>query len=593
MSSKLKTHKEYKHNSIESYFWKRIYSFIRSYWIAILLAIVLLAGSAITQPGLALIMRPLLDEGFAGENTFYVWIIPLSVIGLIFFRGICNFCSDYLLAWIANNILLRIRKDMFDSLLTLSDSNFKIANTRRLLNKFIVDASNITGLATEVVTVIIRESLIILALLGVLFYISWKLTLIAVSVLPISIFVTQIFIKRLRWINRNTINMNAELTRIICECIDGQRIIKLFNGYQTEKKRFDFVSIRLRRFAMRASISDAALAPITQFCIACLVALVIAVALTQATHESLTVGGFASFVTALAQIPDPVKRLNNIFGKAQKMLVAAENVFSLLDEKKERNNGTQILRSPVRGKIQFKNLQFCFPNSNHYALQDISFTIHPGQTVALVGRSGSGKTTLINMLPRFISATSGEILLDDVPIQKLDLINLRSHLSIVDQNSIFFNDTIAANIAYGMEHQPNKKQIKSALEAASLIKFVNGLSKGIETKIGENATLLSVGERQRLAIARALIKNAPILILDEATSSLDNESECAIQDSLEQFSREKTTIIIAHRLSTIQNVDRIFVMDNGKILESGTHSELLKFNGTYALLYRMKFRKII
>ncbi len=566
--------------------WKRVYDCIAQYWKALFLSILLMAGSATTQPALALTMKPLLDNGFSGKDSYYVWTIPLSIIVLIFIRGILNFSSDYLLAWVANRVLHKLRHDMFDCLLRLPDSNFKSGDSSHFLNRFTIDAANVTGTATEVITVLVRESLIVLALLGVLFYISWLLALIVICMLPATVFVTQIFIKRLRWISQGTVYMNAELTRVVGESIEGQRIIKLFNGYQAEKDRFNFVNARLRRFAMRAAIADSALSPLTLLCVAFLIATIIAIALNQATGEVLTIGGFTSFIAALAQIPDPVKRLNNVAAKAQKMLVAAEHVFSLIDGPKEQSQGTQALKYPVRGKVQFHKVQLRFPNSDKYALEDISFTINPGQTVALVGRSGSGKTTLINILARFNNTDLGDVLIDDVPINQLSLKKLRSYLSVVDQNSIFFNDTIAANVTYGMPEKKNNHQIRAALKAANLLEFVDNLPNGINTNVGENASLLSVGQRQRLAIARALIKNAPVLILDEATSSLDNESEQQVRDSLERLSKGRTTLIVAHRLSAIKNVDRIFVMDAGKILEQGSHAELIKFDGIYSLLYK-------
>ncbi len=574
----------------EKNYWKRIYGPIGQYWKALMLSIVFMAGSAVTQPILALIMKPLLDKGFSNENSNYIWTIPLSIIILIFIRGIFNFSSDYLLAWVANRVLHSMRDEMFDCLLRLPDSNFKNGNTGRFLNRFTIDVSNVTGTATEVITVIVRESLIVLALLSVLFYISWILALIVIFMLPTTIFVTQFFIKRLRWINKDTLNMNAELTRVVGESILGQRVIKLFNGYQAEKSRFNFVNGRLRRFAMRAAIADSALAPLTLLCIAFLIAAVIAIALNQATGDTLTIGEFTSFMAALAQIPDPVKRLNNVAGKAQKMIVAAENVFSLMDCPQEKIHGTQVLKQPIRGKVQFHKVRLYFPNSKKCALEDISFTINPGQIVALVGRSGSGKTTLVNVLARFTPTDLGDVLIDDIPIQKLDLHKLRSYVSVVDQNSVFFNDTIAANVAYGMNDKKDEQKIRASLEAADLLEFVNSLPNGINTNVGENASLLSIGQRQRLAIARALIKDAPVLILDEATSALDNESEQEVRSSLKQLSNGRTILIIAHRLSTIKNVDRIFVIDAGKILEQGSHAELIRLNGIYSRLYRKQFK---
>ncbi|MCD0502057.1 lipid A export permease/ATP-binding protein MsbA [Bordetella petrii] len=571
--------------------WKRVYSRVGSYWKGLVLAILLMAGAAATQPTLAIIMKPLLDEGFTGAKPYFVWALPLAVVGLILLRGLCNFFSDYLLAWVANNVLLGIRRDMFDRLLGLPDADFKRGDTGRLLNRFTIDAGNVTGYATDVITVLVRETLVVIALICVLLYMSWMLTLIILVMLPVSVLIARSFIRRLRRINRDTVNMNAELTRVASEGINGQRVIKLFDGYEAERGRFAFVNARLRRFAMRTATADAAMTPLTQVCISISVGAVIAVALSQANNGQLTVGSFASFMAALAQIFDPIKRLTNLAGKMQKMLVAAESVFTLVDQEPEIDTGTRKLPEPVRGKIEFRDVTHRFPDASRDTVSNISLHVQPGKTVALVGRSGSGKTTLVNMLPRFVLPDSGTILVDDVPINELALRSLRSHLSLVSQDVVLFDDTIAANVGYGALGQASDEQVRDALAAANLLEFVDALPNGIHTPVGENAARLSGGQRQRLAIARALIKNAPILILDEATSALDNESERQVQASLERLMRGRTTLVIAHRLSTVQNADHIVVLDAGQIVEQGPHTKLLADNGLYASLYNMQFRE--
>lgn len=576
---------------VRAVLWKRVYSRVGSYWKGLLAAILLMAGAAATQPTLAVIMKPLLDDGFSGTKPYYVWALPLAVVGLISLRGICNFFSDYLLAWVANNLLLGMRRDMFERLLGLPDEVFKRGDTGRLLNRFTIDAGNVTGYATDVLTVLVRETLVVIALICVLLYMSWLLTLIILIMLPVSTLIARGFIKRLRRINRETVNMNAELTRVVGEGIDGQRVIKLFNGYEYERSRFKFVNAKLRRFAMRTATADAALTPLTQICISVSVGAIIAVALSQANTGALTVGGFASFMAALAQLFDPIKRLTNLAGKMQKMLVSAESVFALIDDTPESDTGTRRLNEPVRGKIEFRNVSHRFPDADRDTVRDISFTVEPGQTVALVGRSGSGKTTLVNMLPRFVLPGTGEIILDDIPIADLSLNNLRSHLSLVSQDVVLFDDTIAVNVGYGALGDSADEKVRDALAAANLLDFVDGLPQGIHTRVGENAARLSGGQRQRLAIARALIKNAPILILDEATSALDNESERQVQASLERLMNGRTTLVIAHRLSTVQNADRILVLDAGAVVEYGTHADLLAADGLYASLYRMQFRE--
>ena len=516
--------------------------------------------------------------------------MPLAIIGLILLRGVCNFFSDYLLAWSANNVLLGVRRDMFEKLLSMPDSEFKKGDSGRLLNRFTVDAGNVTGYATDVLTVVVRESLVVIAMIVVLLYMSWELTLIILLTMPVSVLISRSFINRLRRINRDTVNMNAELTRVVSEGIDGQRVIKLFDGYEFERERFSYVSGRLRRFDMRASTSDAALTPITQVVTAVAVAAVISVALSQANAGTLTVGSFAAFMAALAQIFDPVKRLTKVAGRMQKMLVSAESVFILIDQVSEVETGTATFDGRAKGRVEFRNVFHRYPEAQSHTLQDICISVEPGQTVALVGRSGSGKTTLVNMLPRFVEPDSGQVLIDGREIQSLALRNLREQLSLVSQDVVLFDDTIAVNVGYGALHDASEEEIRNALKAANLLEFVDNLPLGIHTHVGENATRLSGGQRQRLAIARALIKNAPILILDEATSALDNESERQVQASLEILMKGRTTLVIAHRLSTVQNADKIIVMDHGRVIEEGPHAELLTRGGAYAALYQMQFR---
>ena len=570
--------------------WGRIYSRVGVYWQGLGLAILFMAGAAATQPTLAVAMKPLLDEGFSGAKPEYVWQVPLAIIGLITLRGVCNFFSDYLLAWVANNVLLGVRADMFEKLLSMPDSEFKKGDTGRLLNRFTVDAGNVTGYATEVLTVLVRESLVVVAMIAVLLYMSWELTLIILVTMPVSVLISRAFIARLRRINRDTVNMNAELTRVVSEGIDGQRVIKLFDGYAFERKRFAYVSGRLRRFDMRASTSDAAMTPITQVVTAVAVAAVIAVALSQANSGTLTVGSFAAFMAALAQIFDPIKRLTKVAARMQKMLVSAESVFTLVDQASEPETGTKTFEGRALGKVEFHNVSHRFADGQTDTLSNVSVSVEPGQTVALVGRSGSGKTTLVNMLPRFVLPTQGQVCIDGCDISSLRLRDLREQLSLVSQDVVLFDDTIAVNVGYGALHEASEQEIRDALRAANLLDFVDALPLGLQTQVGENATRMSGGQRQRLAIARALIKNAPILILDEATSALDNESERQVQASLETLMQGRTTLVIAHRLSTVQNADKIVVMDQGVVVEQGSHQELLAQGGAYASLYQMQFR---
>lgn len=570
--------------------WRQIYARLGRDWKVGLLALVLLSVASATQPLLAVIMKPLLDEGFTGSQPDYIWSIPLAVVGLMLLRGLCTFGGTYLMTWVANNMLLALRRDMFDRLLGMSDETFRARDRGRLLNRFTIDAGNVSGLSTDVIRVIVRESLTVVALLAVLLYMSWQLTLIVLVMLPLSVVTGRYFVRRLRRINRDTINMNAELTHVVSESIDGQRVIKLFDGYTRERDRFAYVNSRLRRFAMRAASADSAMSPISQFFVALSVAIVVAVALYQANHQGLTVGSFAAFMAALGQIFDPLKRLTNIAGAAQRMLISAESVFALIDEPVESDTGTREVPDRLRGEVAFQSVSHRFADATRDTLEQVALTVQAGQTVALVGRSGSGKTTLVNMLPRFVSPTGGEIRIDGTDVREFRLGALRSQLSLVSQDVVLFDGTIAENVAYGIQDEVPEARIRAALDAASLLEFVDSLPEGLQTRVGNNANALSGGQRQRLAIARALIKNAPILILDEATSALDNESERQVQISLERLMAGRTTLVIAHRLSTVQKADRIVVLDHGRIVEQGSHAELLASGGLYASLYRLQFR---
>lgn len=570
--------------------WRRIFERVGSFWKFLAISVLCTMIASATQPALAYLMKPLLDEGFAGTRPDFVWLIPLAIIGLMFIRGVFNFFGEYLMAWVANRVLFRMRKEMFDSLLHMPDTVFQKGDSGRLLNRFTVDAGNVTQHAAEVVTNLVREVFVVLAMLALLLYLSWELTLIILVIFPFSVLVGGYFAKRLRTINRRTLDMNAVLTSTVKEGIEAQRVIKLFDGFEREAKRFERVNQGLRAFAMRAATADAAMSPLTQWVISFSVAAVVSVALHQA-ERGLTPGDFIAFITALGQIFDPVRRLTNLASKSQKMMAAAESVFKLIDTPQERDEGTQICTVHADSLIEFQDITFQFNEESAEVLKHLSFRVKAGQTIALVGRSGSGKTTLVNMLPRFVEPSAGQIVIDGTPIHEFTLASLRHNLSLVSQHVVLFEGSIADNIRYGSNHAASDEQLRVVLEAANLWDFVQTLPEGLNTQIGESGSWLSGGQRQRLAIARALLKDAPILILDEATSALDNESEKLVQDSLERLMKGRTTFVIAHRLSTVKNADRILVLDGGVIIEDGSHEALLKNSGLYQSLYEMQFKE--
>lgn len=570
--------------AVDKALWIRLYQRVGKYYLYWLLGLILILISSATQPALAYLMKPLLDEGFLGAKGYYIWAIPIAVIVLMFIRGMTSFGGGYLMAWVANKVLLTLRKDMFTSLMRLPDEEFQKGDTGRLLNRFTVDANQVTMNATEVIMTVVKETTVIIGIFAMLLYLSWQLTLIILLVFPPAVLVGRYFSRRLRKINRLHIDINADLTQIIKEGIEGQRVIKMHEGVETEQHRFERVNAGLRHQAMRIAMAESAMSPLTQWIISFSVAAVMGTALYQGAHGSLTVGGFIAFISALGQIFDPVKRLTNIAAKAQRMMMATESVFKLIDAPKESSTGDKKAVVTPQSTLVFKNVSVRFNGAENDTINALNLSVNAGETIAFVGRSGSGKTTLVNLLPRFLSPSEGEICLDGIPLDEFDLESLRSNFAVVGQQVFLFDGTLADNIAYGVSQKASKEAINQALKAANLTDFVASLPQGLATPIGENGAWLSGGQRQRIAIARALLKNAPILILDEATSALDNESEKLVQSSLDTLMKGRTTFIIAHRLSTIQNVDRILVLDNGKIIEEGTHQQLLALGGLYASL---------
>lgn len=570
--------------AVDKTLWVRLYKRVGLYWGYWVTGLILMLIGSGTQPVMAYLMKPLLDEGFLGHEDDYMVLIPVAVVILMLIRGVANFGGGYLMAYVANKVLFKLRKDMFSSLVLLPDTEFNKGDTGRLLNRFTVDATQVTQKATEVITTFVKEISVIVGILFLLLFLSWKLTLIIIVVFPPSVLVGRFFARRLRKINRQNIDINAVLTQIIREGIDGSRVIKLFNGVKSENERFDRVNSSLRHQAMKIATAEVAMSPLTQWILSISVAFVIALALSQSKEGSLTVGTFIAYITALAQVFDPIKRLTHITAKAQRMMMATESVFKLIDSPKEVSNSNRELIFTPNSKIQFQDVSFKFPDSENNTLDGINFEVKSGQTVAFVGRSGAGKTTLMNLIPRFIEPSKGHVKIDDIELPDYSIESLRSQMALVGQNVFLFDGTLAENIAYGSNSNASIEDIERVVKAANLDTFVSSLPVGLHTMIGENGAWISGGQRQRIAIARALLKNVPILLLDEATSALDNESEKLVQASLDSLMHGRTTLVIAHRLSTIKNADIIYVMDKGRIVESGTHEELMVAGGVYSSL---------
>ena len=567
---------------------QRLLKLLAPYKARIIVAFVATAITAATEPTVAALMKELLDNGFV-KAGFPIWLAPAFVVGIFLVRGMATFTAAYLMAWVSGRMAAKLRQQMFNRLLQVPIGFHDKYATGHLLNAMMIEVMQVLDLFRSVMVVLIRDSLTVLGLIGYLFWLNWKLTLITIALVPLVAVAVRLTAKRLKRLIRESQQLNGELMQTIDETIRARHVIKVFGGQQYEATRFARRADRLRGFILRQESTAATTEPITQLLNAISVAIIITIALMQAGDGQMTVGGFTSFIIAMLLILTPMKHLANISGPLQRSIAACERVFGMMDETVERAGGVSLPQR-AKGELSFRNVSFSYPNASDSALSDVSLDIAPGETVALVGMSGGGKSTLVNLVPEFYPVSAGKILLDGTPISQIDLASLRAQIAMVSQHVVLFDDTIAANIAYG-DPAPDLQRVNAATRAAHLDDVVTALPDGVQTSIGDNGMRLSGGQRQRLAIARAIYKDAPILILDEATSALDSESERVVQQALDSLMKGRTTLVIAHRLSTIERADRIAVLEHGRIVETGTHAELLQAGGVYAHLYQLQFAK--
>jgi len=570
--------------------YQRLLNYVKPYWLAFTAAIIAMAVFAGTEVGLAAMMKPLLDGSFVARDADTIKLLPLLLIGLFLIRGAANFVTSYGLGWVARNVIKNLRTEMFERLISLPSSFYDQSTSGQLMSKLLYDVEQVANATTGAVLTLIRDSLTVVGLLAWMIYLNGLLSLIILLTVPLIAFLVFKISTRFRKISQTIQDSMGDVGHISNEIIDGQREVKTFCSQEYEIQRFTEANQKNRQHQMKMITTEAISQPIIQLITVLGLAGVIYLATLPEMLDKISVGSFISFVTAMFMILTPLKRLTKINSKLQAGIAAAQSIFNLVDNAPEQDNGTKTIHR-AQGDIQYKNVTFAYNSNEEPVLNNISFHAKPGQTVAFVGHSGSGKTTLVSLLARFYTLNKGQILLDDIKINELKLSSLREQISLVNQQVILFNDTIANNITYGQKEHISNEKIIAAAKAAHAWEFIERLPNGLATQVGQNGVLLSGGQRQRLAIARALLRDAPILVLDEATASLDSEAERHIQSALENLMSQRTTLVIAHRLSTIEKADQIIVMHNGKIIENGTHSELMAKDQHYAELHRLQFQE--
>lgn len=576
--------KTVKREDVKTY--RRFLQATKRYWAIFILGVVGTIIVSLTDAEFAWLIKPIINCGFIARDIRFIRWLPLIIVLIFLFRGIAGFLSTYFINRVARNIVMDFRRMIFSHLLRLPAKFYDQNSSGHLLSTVIYNVEQVAQASSDALVITLQESSLVIGLSTVMFLINLELTLFFLIVTPIIAWVMKICSARLRRLSTSVQGSVGEVTHIASETIEAYKVVRLFGGQTYENEKFCRATKVNQQRELKVVVTNSVSTSLVQL----LIAIPIAAILFFATQPSLhvTAGSFASVVSAMIMMLRPVRRLTMVNNYIQKGIAGAESIFKLLDEDIEKDQGSlHVLR--VKGAIEYSHVSFTYDKSPKPVLSDINLTIEAGQTVALVGRSGAGKSTLINLLPRFYDILKGVIKIDGINIKEFHLQKLRNQFALVSQNTILFNDTILNNIAYGQVGCIDKRKIIEAARAGHAMEFIDQLPAGLNTVVGENGVLLSGGQRQRVAIARALFKNAPILILDEATSALDTHAERHIQAALENLMHQRTTLIIAHRLSTIEKVDWVVVMEGGRIVEKGTHRQLLALRGVYEKLYRMQF----
>ncbi|MTB67940.1 lipid A ABC transporter ATP-binding protein/permease MsbA [Providencia sp. wls1943] len=569
--------------------FKRLWPTIAPFKIGLVVAAIALIINAAGDAFMISLLKPLLDDGFGkADNDTLKWL-PLAILGLMVVRGSSSFVSTYCVSWVSGKVVMSMRRKLFGHMMGMPVSYFDQQSTGTLLSRITYDSEQVASSASGALITIIREGTYIIALFGIMFYNSWQLSLILIAIAPVVSITIRVVSKRFRKISKNMQTGMGHVTTSAEQMLKGHKEVLIFGGQKVETERFDKVSNNMRRQNMKMVSASAISDPIVQMIASFALAFVLYAASFPEIKEQLSPGTIGVVFSSMFALMRPLKSLTNVNAQFQRGMAACQTLFAILDTEKEKDEGTKVL-TQVKGDIEFDSVTFTYQTKEHPALENVSFTLPAGKSVALVGRSGSGKSTIANLITRFYDIDKGSIRIDGHDIRDYTLESLRSQVALVSQHVYLFNDTVANNIAYATDGRYSRAEIEKAAEMAYAMDFIQKLDNGLDTMIGENGVMLSGGQRQRIAIARALLRDAPILILDEATSALDTESERAIQAALDELQKNRTSLVIAHRLSTIENADQILVVQDGHIIERGDHATLLAQNGAYAQLHRMQFK---